>query len=98
MDDPREFLRFDALRRTVSIGDREVRLTRLEFSIARYLVERAGEAVSARDLLRSVWGYDDDRTGTVAVHMHQLRRKLETDPSSPRLFTTVRGSGYRFRG
>ncbi|MDX6552366.1 MAG: two-component system, OmpR family, response regulator MtrA, partial [Gaiellales bacterium] len=47
-------------------------------------------------LLELVWGYEylgDSRLVDVAVQ--RLRAKVETDPSQPRLITTVRGVGYR---
>jgi DNA-binding response OmpR family regulator len=43
--------------------------------------------------------YDDEPDvidRVIDVHVGKLRRKLEPDPSSPRLIRTVRGVGYRF--
>ena len=51
--------------------------------------------VYARPIAEKVWGsvfYDDH---VVEVHVGNLRRKLEDDPSRPRWVQTVRGVGYR---
>jgi len=49
-----------------------------------------------RLLIKEIWGpYRTDETQTLRVHMAQLRKKLETDPSKPRIFITESGVGYR---
>lgn len=50
-----------------------------------------------RQLLHEVWGpaYETE-TNYLRVHMANLRRKLETDPSRPRYLLTEPGMGYRF--
>ncbi len=72
-------------------------LTHLESELLRYLIGRRGEAVSRRELLDRVWGYDSyPSTRTVDTHVHALRRKLEPDPGAPRHLLTVHGIGYKF--
>ena len=83
--------------RAARLADRLVRLTTREYELLRYLMLRAGDALSSRELLREVWGYDDDKTATVAVHIRNLRRKLEDVPGDPQHLITVRGGGYCFR-
>jgi two-component system, OmpR family, alkaline phosphatase synthesis response regulator PhoP len=68
-----------------------------EFQLLRYLVERAGRAVSRDELLRYVWGYSEGTfTRTVDVHILSLRQKLEADPKKPEFILTVPGVGYKF--
>jgi DNA-binding response OmpR family regulator len=61
------------------------------------LVTRPGEVFTRAQLLRELWGYSSDvMSRTVDMHIMELRRKLEVDPTSPRHFQTVRKTGYRF--
>ncbi len=83
-------------RRGVSVRGRPVEMPRKEFDLLRVLAERAGEVVSRRELLESVWGEDFfGEEKTLDVHISRLRQRLEENPDSPRLIHTVRGIGYR---
>ncbi len=92
-------LRLDLAGRRAFKGSEEVKLSNKEFDLLAELM-RNKNAVLSRDLiLTKVWGYDyfvDKRT--VDVHIRWLREKIEDNPSSPRLISTVRGVGYRFEG
>ncbi|MCY4663240.1 MAG: response regulator transcription factor [Acidimicrobiaceae bacterium] len=82
----------DTARREVRLGGDPVSLTTREFDLLQYLAENPGLALSRRQLLDGVWGYDwvgDERT--VDVHVLQLRKKL----GDALRVTTVRGLGYR---
>ncbi len=77
----------------------EVRLTRKEFDLLRYLVEHQGEVITRDRLLDEVWGYDRyPTTRTVDTHILRLRQKFERDPEHPQYILTVHGQGYRFAG
>ena len=77
-------------------GD-EVSFTALEFDILRYLIENKGRTVSRKQLLRDVWGIQQDIiTRTIDRHMASIRKKIEPDPANPRYIETVYGVGYRF--
>jgi DNA-binding response OmpR family regulator len=83
-------------RQVVKAGQ-EVRLTRKEFDLLVYLVQRRGETVTREELLDEVWGYDRfPTTRTVDTHILRLRRKFEADPEEPAHILTVHGQGYRF--
>lgn len=90
-------LRLDLTGHRVFKSGDEVKLSNKEFDLLAELM-RNKNAVLTRDLiLTKVWGYDyfvDKRT--VDVHIRWLREKIEDDPSSPQLISTVRGVGYRF--
>jgi two-component system alkaline phosphatase synthesis response regulator PhoP len=78
-------------------GGREVRLTRKEFDLLRYLVEHPGEVITRDRLLDEVWGYDRfPTTRTVDTHILRLRQKFEDDPERPAHILTAHGQGYRF--
>lgn len=86
-----------ATRVTRDAGGDEIHLTPIEWGLVEQLVRNAGRLVSQRHLLHEVWGPQYDReTNYLRVHMANLRRKLEPDPSSPRYFVTEPGMGYRF--
>ncbi len=79
-------------------GD-EVNFTALEFDILRYLIQYRGQTVTRKQLLRDVWGIDEEIiTRTIDRHMASVRKKIEPDPSSPEHIKTVYGIGYRFEG
>lgn len=86
-----------AARRATAHGS-EIRLTPIEWGIAEQLVRRPGQLVPQRQLLRAVWGPQyGDETNYLRVHLANLRRKLEPEPSRPRYFVTEPGMGYRFQ-
>ncbi|MHB1862498.1 MAG: response regulator transcription factor [Gemmatimonadaceae bacterium] len=99
--DPAALERFGAVEinpasRTVTRGDRPVALSPKEFDLLLTLVRRRGAVVSRLELLTEVWGYSADvMTRTVDIHIAELRRKLEDDPSKPKHILTVWKAGYR---
>lgn len=98
-----ESVRFDAGSLSVDVGAREAALdgepldlTRREFDLLAYLIERAGTVVSKREMLADIWrqpygGADK----TVDVHLSWLRRKLGESAKEPRYLHTVRGVGIK---
>ena len=86
-------VRIDTGSRKVSVDDRQVELTSIEFDLLRALTEHAGRVLSREQLLDKVWGYDYyGEIRVVDVHVGHIRRKLGDD----RFIATVRGAGYRF--
>ena len=76
---------------------REVRLTRKEFDLLRYLIEHPGEVITRDRLLDEGWGYEQfPTTRTVDTHILRLRQKFEDDPERPAHILTAHGQGYRF--
>jgi len=91
-------LEIDLARRLVSRTTEQIHLTPTEYGVLRYLAEHAGRVVTHGQLLRSVMGPGyEDAVGSLRVYVASLRKKLETDPSQPRIITTEPGVGYRFR-
>ena len=82
-----------------SLAGRELHLTPIEFKLLGVLVKEPGRTFSRAQLIEKVLGYDfDGFDRTIDVHILNLRRKLEFNPSHPKLITTVYGTGYRFSG
>ena len=91
-----EGLRIDLLSHRVWRDEQEVPLTRREFALLEYFARNPGRLLSRQQILAAVWDYDfEGESNVVDVYVRYLRNKLEL-PSNAALFTTVRGSGYRF--
>ena len=83
--------------RTVTKGGEPVQLTPKEFDLLLALIRRRGAVASRLELLKEVWGHQAEvMTRTVDIHVAELRRKVEDDPSRPRHILTVWKAGYRF--
>jgi len=79
-------------------GKEEVYLTAKEYDLLKLLIRREGEVVDRDSLLNEVWGYEHfPTTRTVDTFIHNLRKKIEKDPSHPRHLITVPWSGYKFQ-
>ena len=82
--------------RTVTRRGEPVALSPKEFDLLLTLIRRRGAVASRVELLREVWGHRVEvMTRTVDIHIAELRRKLEEDPSAPRHILTVWKAGYR---
>jgi two-component system KDP operon response regulator KdpE len=83
--------------RLVKVAGREVRLTPKEFDLLVYLARRPGRVVTQRALLAAVWGPNSmEQPEYLRVFVGQLRKKIESDPSSPKYLLTEPWVGYRF--
>ena len=88
----------DLLRREVRRKGEEVRLTPIEYKLLTALVRHAGLVLTHRQLLKEVWGPGHGaESHYLRIFIHQLRHKLEENPSRPRHLITEAGVGYRFR-
>jgi two-component system, OmpR family, response regulator len=84
----------DPLRRRVTVGGREIALSKKEFSLLRALVADPTRVFSKEELLDAVWGYrGPSKTRTLDSHASRLRRKL--DPEHCRFVVNCWGIGYR---
>ncbi|CAI8845471.1 response regulator [Methylococcus capsulatus] len=91
-------LRIDLLRRTVAVGEREIRLTPTEYRLLAALARHAGKVLTHRQLLLEVWGPSHvEDCHYLRIYMSQLRQKLETDPAKPEYLITESGVGYRLK-
>jgi two-component system, OmpR family, KDP operon response regulator KdpE len=93
-----EQLKIDLVQRQIFRGAEELHLTPIEYKLLVLLALNAGKVLTHRHILKEVWGAGyTTHTHYVRVHMAELRKKIEVDPSRPRLLVTEPGVGYRFR-
>ncbi len=79
---------------TVSVLGEAIDLTPTEYKLLTTLVGQKGRPIPADQLLYGVWGREYSTDELVKWHIGHLRRKMELDPSSPKLIVTRRGYGY----
>lgn len=87
---------FPDKKRVVRKGE-EIQLTERECQLLDCLFANRGKAVTTEQLYEAVWKepYLSTMSNTVIVHIANLRRKLEDNPSRPELIRTVWGRGYK---
>ena len=90
-------LHIDKHKRTVIREDNEIELTYTEFEILLLLAQNIGKVFSKEQIYDSVWKepYSGDYN-IVMSHIHNLREKIEDNPSKPIYIQTEWGVGYRF--
>jgi DNA-binding response OmpR family regulator len=89
-------LTLDVTRYEVRVDGAPVQLTPSEFRILALLAERPERVFSRREIMQHLW--DSAHVGdqhACEVHISNLRRKIERDPSDPERLLTVRGVGYK---
>ncbi len=85
------------IKQEASIAGRPLNLTPVEFKLLGALIKEPGRVFNRAQLVEKALGYDYkgfDRT--IDVHILNLRRKLESDPSHPKYIKTIYGAGYKF--
>jgi DNA-binding response OmpR family regulator len=84
------------IRHEASLAGRPLNLTTVEFKLLGVLIKEPGRVFSRAQLIEKALGYDfEGFDRTIDVHILNLRRKLEPDPSDPRYIKTVYGAGYK---
>jgi DNA-binding response OmpR family regulator len=87
----------DFVGHTARLHGEPLRLTPKEFKLLEILLKQPGRAWSRLELLEKVFGFDyEGLERTVDVHVMNLRRKIERDPTRPEYIQTVYGVGYKF--
>jgi two-component system response regulator RegX3 len=89
-------LQIDLGRHEVLVDGDRVHLTLSEFKVLSLLAEQPDSVVSRRELMQHLWASEhvgDEHA--CEVHISNLRRKIERDPTQPLRLLTVRGLGYK---
>jgi len=87
----------DLVRRIVTLGGAEVKLSPKEYDLLRLFVAHAGKVLTHRFILREVWGGAEAQVQYLRVYIRALRQKIEAAPELPRYILTEQGVGYRMR-
>jgi len=99
-DDP--ILKFGSLvidlaNHTARKNNEIIKLTSTEFLLLALLAKNEGRVLTHQYILKEVWGMGYiDQTQYLRVFIAQLRKKVEDEPSKPKLLNTESGIGYRF--
>ena len=87
------------VKRTVTLGGEEVRLTAKEFDLMELLMRNPNRVFSSTQIYELVWNENAfGSESAVAVHIRHLREKIEINPSEPRYIKVVWGQGYKMEG
>ena len=92
-----QWLSVDPQKRRVTVDDKEIHLTPMEYRLLQLLIANKGKVLTHNYIIKEIWGYGE--TGdpkAVRVFMANLRRKIEKDTLNPRFILTEIGVGYRF--
>lgn len=89
-------IKIDFAKRIVYVNDNEVKLTPTEYSFITFLVKYSGKVVTQNQIMKELWGPNmQDETQYLRIYALQIRRKIEEDPSNPKILITEPGVGYR---
>ncbi|MGQ3002406.1 MAG: two-component system response regulator KdpE [Hydrogenophaga sp.] len=90
-------VRIDLVRRVVERAGEALHLTPIEYKLLTHLASQPDRVITHAQLLKAVWGPGHlEDSHYVRVHMANLRKKIEAQPSMPRHLVTETGIGYRF--
>jgi DNA-binding response OmpR family regulator len=92
-------LAIDLVQRQVTLGDKKIDLTPLEYHLLSYLARRPGWVVPCSELVTRLWGTECPQlVGCLRVHVHNLRQKIEKTPRNPQYLLGKHGVGYYLAG
>ena len=90
-------LSIDLANHTVRKNNELIKLTSTEYTLLALLTKNEGRVLTHQYILKEVWGMGYiEQTQYLRVFIAQLRKKIEDDPTTPRLLNTESGIGYRF--
>ncbi len=83
--------------RQVTLNGQPLKLTSIEYGLLSSLIKNAGRVLTMRQILREVWGTEnEEKSNSARVYLNHLRQKIEDDPSHPKRIINEPGIGYRF--
>ena len=83
----------------ITRSEKEIPLSKKEFSLLSYLLRNKGKVVTKGQIISKVWDFDADvLPNTVEVYIGYLRNKIDKPfGESNQLIHTVRGFGYKLK-
>lgn len=91
-----QHLQVDFAGKRIIINEKDVILTPIETKLLYLLMRNAGRTVTTTFLLNRLWNQEGGHENRLRVHIHNLRQKIEQDPSQPFYIVSDRGAGYLF--
>lgn len=88
-------LEIDYGKRSVSLAEKAIHLTPVEYKILALLSKNAGKVLTHDYIMREIWGLYAGDSHTLRVNMANIRRKIEANPGEPKYILTEMGVGYR---
>lgn len=79
----------------VTVDEKPVKLTPIEFRILALLIKNPGRVFSADEIYERIWNEKAVTTDTIMVHIKHIRDKIEIDPKNPKYLKVVWGVGYK---
>ncbi|MBN1984925.1 MAG: response regulator [Prolixibacteraceae bacterium] len=90
-------LTIDMISHTAKKNNEILKLTATEFSLLSLFAKNSGRVLTHQYILKEIWGYGYiEQTHYLRVFIAQIRKKIEDNPSKPKLLITESGIGYRF--
>jgi two-component system KDP operon response regulator KdpE len=87
----------DLVSRVVKKDNEEIKLTATEYELLVLFVKNIGKVLTHRFILKEIWGPAYiEQSQYPRLFVGNLRKKIEDDPSKPKLILTESGVGYRF--
>lgn len=87
----------DLIKCELTVRGEKVYLSNKEFKLLVLMAKEPNRIWAAEQMYDHIWGYySEGSPQTVKVHISNLRRKLEVDPTKPKYIQTARGFGYKF--
>lgn len=86
-------LNFDT--KQVTVDEKIVKLTPIEFKILALLMKNPGRVFAADEIYERVWNEQAINTDTIMVHIRKIREKIEVNPKNPTYLKVVWGVGYK---
>lgn len=90
-------LTVDFDKRRVSLNEKEIHLTQIEFKLLSLLARNSGKVLTYSFIIGEIWGpyADNNNNQILRVNMANIRRKIEENPAEPQYVFTEIGIGYR---
>ena len=83
-------------KKRVTVGDKEISLTALEYNILHLLMSSMDKVFTSSQIYEAVWNEPAFHVSkTVSVHIRNIREKIEINPKEPKYLKVVYGLGYK---
>ncbi|MBN2546130.1 MAG: response regulator [Spirochaetes bacterium] len=89
-------LTIDFSKRIVKVNNKIIKFTPKEYALLSMLARNAGKVLTQNHILKELWGpFQEEESQYLRIYILQIRRKIEDDPSNPKIIITEPGVGYR---